>query len=284
MAGPSNGRMGGGGGMTNPGMGAFNTMASMMGAMPMNSMGNMGAMQEDFNFQMRGGGQQQMMGRGPRGPSVCIVYGVKMDVFNCKKLFNMFCQYGNLKKVMFLKSKEGTAMMEMGSPEQVQNVVDNFSNAEMFGCKVRADWSKKEYLSEVHNPFKLPDGSNSYNDYENDRHNRFMTPERAAKNRIMPPTRYLHFFNVPQMDDDEMENVFADAGAPTPVSIKWLNNKDSKLVSGIMQFASIEDACEAICVCNHHEFKGDKKYPQVMKLCFSNGPREDRGAGGKSRH
>jgi heterogeneous nuclear ribonucleoprotein L len=220
---------------------------------------------------------------GPKG-AVCILYGLDADHFNCQRVFNLFCQYGNIRKIMFLKSKEGTAMMEMDDPGQVESILENMMHAEMFGLKVRADWSKKDCITNVINPYKLKDGSESYQSFEGDRNNRFSTPERAAKNRILPPSKYLHFYNVPKLTDSEMENVFSDAGAPTPTSIKWLNHAESKFVSGILAFDSVGEACEALCLLNHHGFKGDSKYPQVMKLCFSMGPRdrerEERGGGG----
>ena len=33
---------------------------------------------------------------------------------------------------------------------------------------------------------------------------RFDTPERAAKNRVMPPTNVLHFYNTPLLSDDQV--------------------------------------------------------------------------------
>ena len=45
--------------------------------------------------------------------AVCIVYGLNMKHINCMKLFNLFCLYGNVMKIKFLKSKEGSAMVRM---------------------------------------------------------------------------------------------------------------------------------------------------------------------------
>jgi len=212
--------------------------------------------------------------RGGRG-AVAMIYGLEPDKFNCQRVFNLFCQYGNIMKIMFLKTKEGCVMMEMAEPEGVQNIIENVSNTAMFGLKVRVDWSKKDYVTDVKNPHTLPDGSPSFMSFEMDRNNRFDTPERAAKNRILPATKFLHFFNVPKMDDDELEKIFTENGLPSPVRIKWFPGGSERSGSGLVEFDSIQEACEALVICNHHKIEGDK-FPYIMKLCFSQGPREQR--------
>ena len=279
-AGPS--RMGGSGGMGEFG-GPFNSMSSMMGAINggMGGRGMHGG--DDFGANARGGMiQQGRFQSGPQQGAVCILYGVDAQHFNCQKIFNIFCQYGNIRKIMFLKSKEGTAMMEMDEPGQVENILNNMTQVEMFGLKIRVDWSKKDGLTHVQNPYKLADGTESYMSFEGERNNRFSTPERAAKNRILPPSKYLHVYNVPKLSSNEMEDVFSEAGAPTPNKVSWLNHGEGKFVSGILEFSSVSDALEGLCLLNHHAFVGETKYPQIMKLCFSMGKREDRDdAGGR---
>lgn len=69
--------------------------------------------------------------------------------------------------------------------------------------------SRQATINEVPNPYMLGDNSLSYKDYSGSRNNRFATPEQAAKNRITPPTRCLHFFNAPAgADEAEVEEVF----------------------------------------------------------------------------
>merc|ERR1719495_152188 len=100
--------------------------------------------------------------------------------------------------------------------------------------------------------------------------NRFDTPDRAAKNRIIAPTKILHFYNVPKMEDTEMEDIFSRVGAPLPAKIKWFPAKSDKSVSGLCEFDSVQESCEAIVLVNHTEIEGtNKKYPYCMKLCFS---------------
>ena len=222
--------------------------------------------EEAGSFGGRGGA-----GGGVRGPAaVVMLYGLEPDKFNCQRVFNIFCQYGNVNRIMFLKNKEGTAMVEMDCPDSVDRAIQNLNHTAIFGLKLRLDWSKKHFIDEVRSPHELPDGTMSYADCSRDRNNRFDTPERAAKNRVIAPTAILHFYNVPKLQDEEMEQLFAERGAPAPNRVKFFPAKSEKSVSGLVEFDSVQEACEAIAIVNHTEIPGtNKKYPYCMKLCFS---------------
>ena len=43
-----------------------------------------------------------------------IVHNLLMGEMNCDRLFNLVCQYGNVSKIFFMKTKPGCAMIEMG--------------------------------------------------------------------------------------------------------------------------------------------------------------------------
>ena len=100
-------------------------------------------------------------------------------------------QYGNVNQIFFMKNKQNTAMVEMGSPEGVDNVMKNLHNITIFGEQVRFDVSKK-HLRIVSTPpeFEMADGSSSVKAYYGARDmNRFMTQEQASKNRIIRPSK-----------------------------------------------------------------------------------------------
>lgn len=59
--------------------------------------------------------------------------------------------------------------------------------------KLQLAFSKQPYLSEVTNPYPLPDKSPSYKEYITNKNNRFMNPAMASKNRIQPPSKVLNF-------------------------------------------------------------------------------------------
>merc|ERR1711997_1013777 len=56
---------------------------------------------------------------------------------------------------------------------------------------------KQAFLADVANPYQLPDGTPSFQDFMGSKNNRFINPEMASKNRIQPPSKILHFFNTP---------------------------------------------------------------------------------------
>lgn len=59
--------------------------------------------------------------------------------------------------------------------------------------KLQLAFSKQPYLSEVTNPYPLPDKSPSYKEYITNKNNRFMNPAMASKNRIQPPSKVSRF-------------------------------------------------------------------------------------------
>lgn len=67
-------------------------------------------------------------------------------------------------------------------------------------------YSKQAFLNDVHQPYELPDGTQSFKDFMGNRNNRFTNPEAAGKNRIQPPSKVLHFFNTPYgISEDDMK-------------------------------------------------------------------------------
>ena len=49
--------------------------------------------------------------------------------------------------------------------------------------------SKQVFLSEVQQPFDLPDGTASFMDFSGNKNNRYLTSEQAQKNRVQPPSK-----------------------------------------------------------------------------------------------
>lgn len=50
-------------------------------------------------------------------------------------------------------------------------------------------FSKQNFLSEVTNPYSLPDHSPSFKEYTGSKNNRFLSLAQACKNRIQPPSK-----------------------------------------------------------------------------------------------
>jgi len=206
---------------------------------------------------------------------VVIVHNLAMGEINCDRLFNLVCQYGNVSKIFFMKTKPGCAMIEMGDHDGAQRLITNLQSTLLFGNKLQLDLSKKHTrITNAPLEFKLEDGSNSVKDYVSDwRLNRFNTKEMARKNRILAPTKVIHFYGIPKdMTERDIENLFGEYCAPAPNKIKFVESKKEREVGngeersgvGLAYFNSVEDATEALVLVNHRDISG-----KMIKLCFS---------------
>ncbi|XP_042229054.1 heterogeneous nuclear ribonucleoprotein L-like isoform X9 [Homarus americanus] len=212
----------------------------------------------------------------PQQGAVLMVYGLNKDKMNADRIFNLLCLYGNIVRIKFLKTKEGCAMVQMGDALAVERAVANLNNTTFFGCKMQLGYSKQAFLADVQQPYDLPDGTPSFKDYMGNKNNRFINPEMASKNRIQPPSKILHFFNTPPgLDEDTLKQVFLDGEVTEPKSIKLFpsKSKSERSSSGLLEFANISEALEALVIGNHapipNPMPTDSKFPFIMKLCFS---------------
>ena len=213
--------------------------------------------------------ERDMYGGGDDRTCVLMVYGLESDKWNPLLVFNLICQYGNVNKIFFMKNKESTAMVEMGDPDAADNVIKYVNEIDVFGTTVRFNHSKKHRrLTVTPLEFDLPNGSSSIKDFSRDkRMNRFIREDLARKNRLLKPTRVLHFYNVLRIPDEEFLGYFHEAGAPEPSNIKWADPKEGTRVtgsSGLLYFESGEDATDALVMMNHYKI-GDRN----IKLGYS---------------
>jgi len=204
---------------------------------------------------------------------VCIVYGLNMKHINCMKLFNLFCLYGNVMKIKFLKSKEGSAMVQMGDALAVERIISILHDVKLFNTDVNITYSKQLVLAGVNNPYQLPDGTLSFQDFSESKMNRFSTLEMASKNRIQRPSNTLHFFNTPpELKEDDIKEIFKESAAENCnlISITIFSSKTNRSSSGMVEFRTTDDALEALILYNHRLITSlNSKHPYTMKLCFS---------------
>nr|CAD7258026.1 unnamed protein product [Timema shepardi] len=188
----------------------------------------------------------------PQQRSVMMVYGLDFDKVNADKLFNVFCLYGNIAKIKFLRTKEGCAMVQMGDSLSVERCLQNLNDVPLFDSTLQLGYSKQAFLSDSLNPWSLPDETPSFKDFINSRNNRFVNPAMASKNRIQPPSKILHFFNTPPNLTDEMLNkVFEEHNVTPPKTIKLFPLKTDRSSSGLMEFEDVGQALEGLMMCNH---------------------------------
>lgn len=203
--------------------------------------------------------------------SVAMVSGLHPTKMNCTRIFNLFCLYGNIEKVKFMKSVPGTALVEMGDEYAVDRAITHLNSIKVFGKRLNVCVSKQHAVipSQV---FELEDGSSSYKDFAMTRNNRFSSVGQASKNIIQPPSAVLHYYNVPPcISQDYLLKLCTEHNVPGFDKFKVFDAKPaSKTISGLLEFESKTDAVEALTVLNHYQIRiPNGSNPYTLKLCFS---------------
>ncbi|XP_077965847.1 heterogeneous nuclear ribonucleoprotein L-like [Styela clava] len=210
-------------------------------------------------------------GQGISQSPVVMVYGLKPEKMNGEKLFNLLCLYGNVLKVKFLKSKPGTAMVQMGDPASVDRAIQNLSGIRFFGEKLTLGPSKQMFLTDSGQIGELDDKTPSFVDFSNSRNNRFTTTEQAAKNRIQKPAPVLHYFNAPtDMDEEKTKQLCEELSVAPPTRFTQFKTRSERSSSGLLEFSDRSEAMECLAVLNHYKLENPGgRYPYILKLCFS---------------
>lgn len=121
-------------------------------------------------------------------------------------------------------------MVQMGDIGALNRSLSSLNRVSMFGTDMQISYSKQPFLHEVSQPFSLPDGTPSFKDFMNSKNNRFNNPDIASKNRILPPSPVLHFFNAPLgITEEELMHLFKQTTGYEPVSIKIFTPKGKLL-------------------------------------------------------
>ncbi|XP_042560028.1 heterogeneous nuclear ribonucleoprotein L-like isoform X6 [Clupea harengus] len=209
---------------------------------------------------------------------VVMVYGLDPTKMNADRVFNIFCLYGNVERVKFMKSKPGACMVEMGDCYAVDRAISHLNNNFLFNQKLNVCVSKQQAIM-LGQSYTLDDGSNSFKDFHGSRNNRFNSPEQAAKNRIQHPSNVLHFFNAqPEATPEIFSQICEELGIKSPSNVKLFTGKNGtpgeRSASGLLEWESINDAMEALAMMNHYQMQNpistpDGPYPYTLKLCFS---------------
>ncbi|XP_062257038.1 heterogeneous nuclear ribonucleoprotein L-like [Platichthys flesus] len=203
--------------------------------------------------------------------SVAMVSGLHPSKMNCTSIFNLFCLYGNIEKVKFMKSVPGTALVEMGDEYAVDRAITHLNSIKVFGKRLNVCVSKQHAVipSQV---FELEDGCSSYKDFAMTRNNRFSSAGQASKNIIQPPSAVLHYYNVPPcISQDHLLRLCMEHDVPVFVKFKMFDAKpSSKTISGLLEFENKTDAVEVLTVLNHYQIRiPNGSNPYTLKLCFS---------------
>ncbi|XP_021004857.1 heterogeneous nuclear ribonucleoprotein L-like isoform X2 [Mus caroli] len=211
-----------------------------------------------------------MHGGSPSG-SVVMVSGLHQLKMNCSRVFNLFCLYGNIEKVKFMKTIPGTALVEMGDEYAVERAVTHLNNVKLFGKRLNVCVSKQHSVvpSQI---FELEDGTSSYKDFAMSKNNRFTSAGQASKNIIQPPSCVLHYYNVPLCVTEETFTKLCNDHEVLPfIKYKVFDAKASaKTLSGLLEWKCKTDAVEALTALNHYQIRvPNGSNPYTLKLCFS---------------
>lgn len=199
-----------------------------------------------------------------------MVSGLHPSKMNCSRIFNLFCLYGNVEKVKFMRSVPGTALVEMGDEYSVDRAVTHLHSIRLFGRKVSVCVSRQQAVipSQM---FELDDGSSSFQDFSLTRNNRFSSVQNG-RNIIQPPAAVLHFYNAPtSLSRQQLHTLCTEHNVPVFTKLKVFDAKpNSKTLSGLLEFNSKTEAVETLTVLNHHQIRiPNVSNPFTLKLCFS---------------
>uniref|UniRef100_A0AC34QN45 RRM domain-containing protein n=1 Tax=Panagrolaimus sp. JU765 TaxID=591449 RepID=A0AC34QN45_9BILA len=201
--------------------------------------------------------------------SVVMVYGVDAPQFNCDRLFNLLCCYGNCLKIKIMKSKPDTCMIQMATPEQAQNVIEHLQNLTIFKSRLTFRPSIQNVVHDVAEPHMLLDGTPGFKDYLSSTVHRFGTSEVTALTKIVYPSDELYWDQSPILLNEEvLKKLFSQKGAPLPirVTIHQFNGN----CTGILKFPNEREASEALMLCNNMVIAGGPQtIPFVFKLAYA---------------
>jgi len=195
-----------------------------------------------------------------------------MQMFNCDKLFNLFCLYGNVLKVKFLPNKNGVAMVQMADKMAADMIIKHYSGQLVFNSKLHMIYSKHAYIGDISSGGCFGDGTPTSMNYTDSPKNRFkfVGDSGNLKNRFQAPCRMLHFFNAPPTCSiNDLQKLLGDAGAPSPSRGTFFAGKATgKSSSGLLEMATVSNAIEAVALCNHSMYTTEGG-TFTIKLAFS---------------
>lgn len=213
--------------------------------------------------------------QGLGGQIVLSAHNLCPERFNCDKLFNLLSLYGNVDKIKFLLSKEGSAMLQMSNAKPLHDAIVHLNNTFIFERKIQIHVGKQAVLNPVTKPINLKDETSSYKEYMTCRNNRYQTVEAAQKNKPLPPSNVLYWYNAPPgVSEENITDVFESCGATAPSKVKIFPKKvENKTSTGLVEWNDVSKCVESLVLTNHTEINHpSSKFPYIFKLCFSGTP------------
>uniref|UniRef100_A0A915EER6 RRM domain-containing protein n=1 Tax=Ditylenchus dipsaci TaxID=166011 RepID=A0A915EER6_9BILA len=183
---------------------------------------------------------------------VLMVYGLSLEYFNCDKVFNLFCLYGNCVKVKFLNVTSNTCMVEMESPEDAFNVKKYLTGCRAFGNSLSLTHSYQQSLRQYNSRdcYVLPDQTPSFKDYADSGLLRYADADHASQLNLASPSKILEFHYLGHLDEQQLLEIF-EKNLRYPDQISFAGERGDQLKSGTVHFQTTDEAIEALVACNH---------------------------------
>lgn len=207
---------------------------------------------------------------------VAIIYGVDLLKFNCEKLFNLFCLYGNVVKIkVFVDKPGGMVMVQYTDSRSTSIAIQLLNHIQLFEGKLSLQVSKHPYIADSKDAHTLADGSAACMSFLESKNNRFkMVPGGVDPfSRIQPPSKVIHYFNAPpECDEERLRQLLTDVGAILPIKMTDFKKSGARHSSGLFEFGDVKEAIEALVLTNHqilHREPNGEGQAFTIKLAFS---------------
>jgi hnRNP-L/PTB/hephaestus splicing factor len=204
-------------------------------------------------------------GAGGRG-SIIRVVGLDPDRATARRVFNLVCSYGNVRRIKCFppgsQADDGgasSALVEMEDATQATGATGFLNGHTLFGRRVTltvvTDTDRIEGAplgADVADPIK----EEHTRDWVGSPHNRFRRAEQFRN--VFAPSSTLHVANVPPAyTEQHLEGFITAQGGARPTRVAWMLPGGGRQAVGaprrvgLVQFASIDEALESMMMANN---------------------------------
>ncbi|KAL4486372.1 hypothetical protein ABPG72_007158 [Tetrahymena utriculariae] len=202
--------------------------------------------------------QQQQMGADQEAKKVLFVRHLDFPDLKISMLYNLFSNYGNIVKIIFMKQKR-QALIEFEETSQATAAKENLNNLSYYNAQIKIDYSKYDQIDLQKK--KLHSGEN------NEQEQVLQIPHqcfRYKNTKGIPqyaPKNTLHVSNIKKefFDYNLIYEFFSSSGAKIKM-LKLIPNEKKQMC--LIQFETLDDALRVISTFHDTPFHG-------RNLCIS---------------
>jgi heterogeneous nuclear ribonucleoprotein L len=197
--------------------------------------------------------------------SIVAVYGLDPARATAKRVFNLFCVYGNVRRVRCAPpgsdpADEGlaSAVVEMEDATQAAGATGFLNGQTLFGNKLRIVSTPLLAIEGRPLPSEAADplGAMHVRDYVGSPVNRFRKAEQFRN--VFEPGPTLHVANVPaSYTEADIERYIMENGGARPSAVSWMDMGGGRVTVGaprrigLVQFSSTSEALESLMMANN---------------------------------